>query len=80
MCEHPPPGIAPIIRGFHSNLPFWEGSTVYVRRKWVNFDVATINMAYNLRDDDTEEYQALFRNTNYKMIMRALKKGRCEWK
>ena len=60
LCEHPPPRIAPVVREFHSNLRFWEGSTVYVCGKWVNFDAATINTAYNLRDDDSEEYRALF--------------------
>ena len=30
LCEHSPPGIAHVVREFHSNLCFWEGSTVYV--------------------------------------------------
>ena len=80
LSENPPPGIALVVREFHSNLRFREGSTVYVRGKWVNFDATMINKAYNLRDDDSEEYRCLFSNTNYKMIMRALTKGRCEWK
>ena len=80
LCEHFPLGIAHVVKEFHSNLLFWEGSTMYAPRKWVNFDAASINKAYNLRNNDSKEYQALFKNTNYEMMMIALTKGRCEWK
>ena len=46
----------------------------------MNFDAATINRVYNLKDDDNEEYRALFQNTNYKMMLRSFMKRRCEWK
>ena len=46
----------------------------------MNFDAATINMAYNLRENANEEYRTLFQNTDYEMIMSALAKRSCEWK
>ena len=53
---------------------------MYVHGKWMNFEAATINRVYNLRDNDSEEYRVLFQNTNYEMMMRALMKEICEWK
>ena len=72
LCEHPPPGIALVVREFHSNLRFREDLRVYVCGKGVNFDAATINRTYNTGP--------LFQNTYYEMMMRALTKGKCEWK
>ena len=65
LCEHPPPGIAPVVREFHSNLRFRVDSIVYVQGKWVDFNIAAINRFYNLVDDDSEAYKALFQNVDY---------------
>ena len=65
---------------FHSNLLFRVGSTVYVRGKWVDFSAAVINQVYNLVDDDSDAYKALFKDTDYQMIMRFLTRGRGVWK
>ena len=55
-------------------------SIVYVRGKWMDFSAATINRVYNLVDDNSHTYRALFQNTDYHMMMQALIKGRGEWK
>ena len=76
LCSHPPPRIALIVREFHSNLRYRVGSTVYVREKWVNFSVVVINKVYNLVDDDSDTYKALFHNIDYQMILQSLTRGR----
>ena len=80
LCEHPSPGIAPVVREFHSNLRDRIGSTVYVRGKWVDFSVAMINRLYNLADNDSDAYRALFLKTDYQQLMRSLTRGHREWK
>ena len=46
----------------------------------MEFNAATINMVYNLVDDDRDAYKALFQNIDYYMTMQALTRGRGEWK
>ena len=65
LCEHPLVGIALIVCEFYSNPRFRVGSTVYVRGKWVDFSTIAINRLYNMVDDDSEAYEALFHNTDY---------------
>ena len=63
FCVHPQPRIAPIVREFHFNLWFRVGTTVYVQGKWMDFSAAVINRVYNLVDNDSEAYKALFKDT-----------------
>ena len=46
----------------------------------MDFSATTINQMYNLVDDDSNDYMALFQDTDYQMIMRFLTKGRGVWK
>ena len=73
-------GIALIVREFFSNLPHMDGFSVYVHGKWVQFDVATINRAYSLRDNDSDAYRALFQSPNYDLLLQSLSYGREPWK
>ena len=47
--------------------------------KWVDFSTAAINRSYDLVDDDSEGYMALFQNTYYHKLMRVLTRGTREW-
>ena len=76
LCEHPLPGIAPVVREFHSNQQYWMDSIVYVRGKWVDFSATSINRVFNLVEDDSEAYRALFQH----MMMHILTNGRGVWK
>ena len=42
----------------------------------MDFSAVTINQVYNLVDDDSDAYRALFQDTDYQMIMRSLTRGR----
>ena len=42
----------------------------------MKFDATMINKAYDLKDDDSDVYRALFQNINYEILMRALTKGK----
>ena len=53
---------------------------VNVQGKWVDFSVVAINRVYNLVDDDSATYKALFHNTDYQMIMISLTRGQGVWK
>ena len=75
LCAPPTPGVASIVREFHSNLRFRVGTIVFVRDRWVEFGAQTINQIYQLRDDDSEEYQALFVATNFESLMHELTQG-----
>ena len=75
FCEHLLPRIALVVCEFHSNLRFRVDSTVYVRGKWVDFSAAAINQVYDLVDDDSEAYRALFQNTDYQQLMWVLTRG-----
>ena len=44
------------------------------------FSAMAINRVYNLVDDDSDAYRALFQDTDYQMIMRSLTRGRVVWK
>ena len=46
----------------------------------MDFSTAAINRMYNLVDDDSNAYRALFQDTDYQMIMRFLIRGRGVWK
>ena len=72
LCAPPTPGVALVVREFHSNLLFWVGTTVFVQGKWVNFRAWAINQIYHLREDDSEEYQALFMATDSESLMQEL--------
>ena len=69
LCAPPTPEVALIVREFHSNLRFRVGTTVFVWGGWVEFGARTINQIYQLRDDDSEKYQALFVAINFESLM-----------
>ena len=69
------PGMASIVREFHSNLRFRVSTTVFVRGRWVEFEARTINQIYQLWDYDNEEYQALFVATDFESLMQELTQG-----
>ena len=48
LCEHPPQGMAPLVHELYANLPFRDGTKLYVRGVWVRFDRATIKNAFKL--------------------------------
>ena len=65
----PVPGVAPVVREFHSNMPFKVDTTIFVRGKWVEFGAQAINRIYRLLDDDCVKYRALFADTYYERLM-----------
>ena len=69
LCAPLTPRLALVVREFHSNLRFWVGTTVFVRGRWVDFGARAINQIYQLRDHDSEEYQALFLATDFESLM-----------
>ena len=80
LCAPPIPGVASVVREFHSNIPFKAGTTVFVRGKWVKFSVEAINRIYRMLDDDSVEYRALFADTDYKRLMQELTHSHGVWK
>ena len=58
------------MREFHANLHDKIHSTVFVRGVWVPFDSLTINRFFELQDEDNEEYRALYKESNYDVIMK----------
>ena len=69
QCVSPTPGVALVVREFNSNQFFRVGTTVFVRGRWVDFGARTINQIYQLREDDSEEYHALFVATDFESLM-----------
>ena len=67
------------MREFHTNLRDMI-SSIFFRGVWVPFDSMTINTYFELEDEDSKEYQALYREPNYDLILKKLIKGRSEWK
>ena len=64
FCTHPQPGMALVVGEFHSNLRFRLGTMVYVKGKWVDFSATVINLVYNVGDNDSDAYKALFQDTD----------------
>ena len=58
--QHPNLKVASIVHKFHANL--WDriGSIVFVRKVLVSFDNVIINTYFELYDEDSEEYRALY--------------------
>ena len=75
LCAPLTLGGALVVREFHSNLRFRVGTTVFVRGTWVDFGAQTINQIYQLLEDDSEEYRALFVETNFESLMQNLTHG-----
>ena len=46
----------------------------------MDFSAAMINRVYNLVDDDSDAYKALFQDIDYHMIMRSLTRSGGAWK
>ena len=46
----------------------------------MDFSAVAIIRVYNLVDDDSDAYKALFQDIDYQMIMRSLIRGRGVWK
>ena len=69
-------GVTPVIREFYFNLPFRFGTTVFVRGQWVDFGARTINQIY----DNSEEYRALFADTDFQGLMQKLTQGQGVWR
>ena len=68
LCDHPDLRVAPVVSEFHANLHDRIGSTVFVRGVWVPFDSLTINRFFELQEEDSEEYRALYREPNYEKV------------
>ena len=69
LCAPPTLEVASVVREFYFNLPFRVDTIVYVRGQWVDFGARTINQIYQLRDDDSEGYRALFVDTDFQGLM-----------
>ena len=80
LCALSTPGVALVVREFHSNLRFRVGTTVFIRGRWIDFGAQAINQIYQLREDDSEEYQALFVATNFKSLMQELTQDQGVWR
>ena len=80
LCAPLTPGVALIIREFNSNLPFRVGTIVFVRGRWVNFEERAIDRFYQLREDDSKEYRALFEATDFEGLMQELTQGQGMWR
>ena len=80
LCAPPTPGVAPVVREFYYNLPFRVDTTVFVQGKWVDFRARAINQFYQLQEDDSEEYQALFMATDFEGLMHKLTWGQGVWR
>ena len=80
LCAPPVPRVAPVVREFHSNLPFKMCTTVFVRGRWVEFGAQAINQIYRMIDDESAEYRALFANTDYERLMQELTHGQGVWR
>ena len=80
LYASPVPGVPPVVREFHFNLPFKVGTTVFVRGKWVKFSAQAINRIYRLLDDDSVEYKALFTDIDYERLMQKLTHSQGVWK
>ena len=46
----------------------------------MDFSATSINLVYNLVDNDSDAYKALFQDTEYQSIMRSLIRGKGVWK
>ena len=57
---------------FHGNLRDKIGSIIFVQGVWVPFDSLIINRFFKLQDEDNKEYQALYRDRNYDLILKKL--------
>ena len=80
LCAPPIPGVAPVVREFHSNLPFKVDTTVFVQGRWVKFGAQAINWIYRLMDDGSAEYRALFADTDYERLMQKLTHSHGVWR
>ena len=64
---------------FYSILPFQVDTIVFVRGRLVDFGARAVNQFYQLREDDSEEYQALFVATEFEGLMQELTHGQGVW-
>ena len=79
LCEHPPLGVALVVREFCTNLQDKVGSTIFVQWKWVLFDASTINRVFGLTNADSKKFIALYREPNYELVLEELTDGSAPW-
>ena len=72
--------MAPLVREFHSNLPFRDNTKVLVRGVWVPFDGATTNSVFELQDDYSEANLNLWNSLNYDEMLDVLTDNSIQWK
>ena len=73
-------GATPVEREFNANLLDRIGSTVFMRGFWVPFDSVTINRAFKLNDENSEEFKTMFGEHNSNRILNGLRNGEIAWK
>ena len=71
-CEHPPLGVALVVREFCTNLREKVGSPIFVQGKWVSFNASMINIVFGLMDTNSEQFRALYLEPNYMLILEEL--------
>ena len=80
LCQPPRPAVMSVVREFYANLASHVVKKVRVRGVLVDFNAKSINQFYNLDPVPSEPFDRLYEWPDYPEVIRALTKGRGEWK
>ena len=80
FCKHKPPGFAPVVREFYSNVIDMKEDSVYVRGLWVPMGNERINEVVQIKDPKNgSKFKRLLGEPNHDKIVDFLMRGKGKW-
>ena len=78
--EHKAPGFVDVVKDFYANLLGEKDKTIYVRGKWISFNIGHIDQIYNLKEKKNEsKFKRLLEAPDYQKIVDLLTDGKGRW-
>ena len=78
--EHKAPGFVDVVKDFYANLLGEKDKTIYVRGKWISFNIEHIDQIYNLKEKKNKsKFKRLLQALDYQKIVVLLTDGKGRW-
>ena len=75
--KHKAPRFVDVVKEFYANLLGGKDKTVYIRGKWISFNIGHIDQIYNLKEKKKEsKFKRLLEAPDYQKIIDLLTYGK----
>ena len=80
FCEHKAPRFVDMVKEFYTNLVVAKEKTVYVRGKWISFNIGHRDQIYNLKEKKNKsKFKRLLQAPDHQKIVDLLTYGKGRW-